>query len=534
MSALPVLLRESSGIDRNYIPPSGLTGPSAGARAPAEVLGMIFQHLLTESQGLRTKIRLMTEIGLVCKAWMSAVEAVAVDILPLDPHDPEAVAYFNPANGPGAKLLPLVHSCCFVIMPSEPEDGSASKDAETEHEPGSGQDEPGSGPADPAQDELENSFETGETDISAETADTLVAILAHVPNVQELMVAEGSEPLIKRAFCENDPNIVWPRLVRVALFWGGPVPGIYPILSRLSCLADMASLDVWFSPARTSRDDDDEEEDGEDITAAANQVQPLKNLQNFVVTARETEPDLLAPFVNLLSPAADAPLRTVSWLSRVPPGLFPRLSQGARPLQRLTLGCFTRAEQYVREVWPILRNLGQRPIMNLYVDLPSRAEDNDEDEDEDQDEDLTVEEFLSDLPHTIKLVETTPTAKEEDRDPYVFDAGFDNQFLHSILARPRAPSLTLHEDGSVSTSWKGKPRAQTVVLSVRAFSPDNVEVTVHLKLARYYNEPGGASYLSEWHVVSPHAIDVQGDRDPSAGPEALADLVVRGLIAQLS
>ena len=281
-------------------------------------------------------------------------------------------------------------------------------------------------------------------------------------------------------------------------------------------------------------DDDDDDKEDADVTAAANQEQPLKNLQNFVVTARETEPDLLAPFVNLLSPAADAPLRTVSWLSRVPAGLFPRLSQGARPLQRLTLGCFARPEQYVREVWPLLRNLGQRPIMNLYVDLPSWAEDDDEDEEEDQDEDLTVEEFLSDLPHTIKLVETTPAAKEEDRDPYVFDTGFDNQFLHSILARPRAPSLTLHEDGSVSTSWMGKPRAQTVVLSVRAFSPDNVEVTARLKLARYHNEPGGASHLSEWHVVSPHAIDVQGNRDPSAGPQALADLVVRGLISQLS
>lgn len=489
---------------------------------------MIFQHLLTESQDVRTKIRLKTEIGLVCNAWMSAAEAVAVDILPLNPRDPEAVAYFDPATGPGAKLLPLVHSCCFITVPSECEGGSAIKDAETEHGLGSGQDEFSSGPADPAQDQLEN----GETDIPAETVNSLVAILTRMSNIQELLTAEGTECVISRAFGENDPNIVWPRLVRMALFWGGPVPGIYPILSRLSCLTDLASLDVWFSPTRTSRTDDndgdnDEEEEDADAAAAANQVQPLRNLQNFVVTAHEAEPDLLAPFVNLLSPAADAPLRTVSWLSRVPAGLFPRLSHGTKPLRRLTLGCFTRPEQYVREVWPQLRNLGQRPITNLCVDLPSQAEDDDDDKEEDEDEGLTVEELLSGLPPTIKLVETIPTAKEQDRNYYVFDPGFHNQFFNNILARPRAPSLTLHEDGSVSTSWKGKPRAQTVVLSVRAFSPDNVEVTFHLKLARYYNEPGGASDLSEWHVVSPHAIDVQGDRDPSAGPETLTDLVVR-------
>jgi hypothetical protein len=138
---------------------------------------MIFQHLFTESQDVRTKIRLMTEIGLVCKAWMSAVEAVAVDILPLDPLDPEAVAYFDPAkDGPGAKLLPLVHSCCFVTMPNQCKDESAVGDAETELESEPGQDEPGSGPADPAQDDLESSFaSTGETDISSETADSLVA-----------------------------------------------------------------------------------------------------------------------------------------------------------------------------------------------------------------------------------------------------------------------------------------------------------------------------------------------------------------------
>ena len=343
------------------------------------------------------------------------------------------------------------------------------------------------------------------------------------------MAAEGTELVIKRAFCENDPTIAWPRLVRVALFWGGPVPGIYPILSSLSRLTDLASLDVWFSPTRD--DDDDQEADDADITAAANQVQPLNNLQNFVVTAREADPNLLAPFLNLLSPAADAPLRTVSWLSRVPAGLFQRLSQGTQPLRRLTLGCFTRPEQCVREVWPQLRNLGQRPIMNLCVDLPSQAED--KEEDEDQDNDLTVEEFLSDLPPTIKLVETTPNAKAEDRNPYVFDPGYHNHFLLNVATRPHAPSLTLHENGSVSTSWKGMPRAQTVVLSVPTNSPDNVEVTVRLKLARYYNESGAASQLSEWYVVSPQAVDLEGDLDPSAGPEALTDRVVRGLIAQL-
>ncbi|TKA52833.1 hypothetical protein B0A53_04529 [Rhodotorula sp. CCFEE 5036] len=503
---------------------ASLPGRSAAACAPLEVLEMIFQHLFTESQDVRTKIRLMTEIGLVCKAWMSAVEAVAVDILPLDPLDPEAVAYFDPAkDGPGAKLLPLVHSCCFVTMPNQCKDESAVGDAETELESEPGQDEPGSGPADPAQDDLESSFAT------------LSRILAHMPNIQELMTAEGTESVIKRAFCENDPTIAWPRLVRMALFWGAPITCIYPILTRLSCLTDMASLDVWFSPTRDDHGDEDQEADDAAIAAAANQVQPLNHLQNFVVTAREADPNLLAPFVNLLSPAADAPLRTVSWLSRVPAGLFPRLSQGTQPLRRLTLGCFTRPEQYVREVWPQLRNLGQRPIMNLCVDLPSQADDDDDDDEEqDEDEDLTVEGFLGDLPPTIKLVETTRSAKEEDRDPYVFDPDFHHRFLSNILARPRAPSLTLHEDGNVSTSWKGKPRAQTVVLPVRTYSPDNVEVTVLLKLARYYNGPGATASLSEWHAVSPQAVDLEGDLDSSAGPEALTDLVLRGLIAQIS
>ena len=88
MGALHVLLPANDAIDRNYPLPLDLTGPSAAPCAPTEVLEMIFQHLSTESQDIRTKIRLMTEIGLVCKAWMSAVEAVAVDILPLDPLDP--------------------------------------------------------------------------------------------------------------------------------------------------------------------------------------------------------------------------------------------------------------------------------------------------------------------------------------------------------------------------------------------------------------------------------------------------------------
>ena len=448
------------------------------------------------------------------------------------PARPKAVAYFDPAKGPGAKLLPLVHSCCFVTVQCEPEDESAVEDAETEHESGPGQDESGSGLADPAQDQLATSFETGETEISAETTDTLVAILAHTTNIREVMAAEGTDLIIKRAFCENDPTTAWPRLVRVALFWGGPVPGIYPILSRLSRLTDLATLDVWFSPTRD--DDDDQEADDADITAAANQVQPLNNLQNFVVTAREADPYLLAPFVNLLSPAADAPLRTVSWLSRVPAGLFQRLSQGTQPLRRLTLGCFTRPEQYVREVWPQLRNLGQRPIMNLCVDLPSQGDDDDDNDDDEEDEDLTMEEFLSDLPPTIKLVETTRSAKEEDRDPYVFDPGFHNQFLSNILKRPHAPFLTLHKDGSASASWKGKPRAQTVALSVRVISPENVEVTIDLTLARYFNEPGAAAPLSEWHIVSPDAVDMHGDRDPSADPEALTDLIMQELISQLS
>lgn len=496
---------------------------------------MIFEPLFHDSEYVRTKIRRMTAIGLVCKAWMPAAEAVAVDVFRLDPRDRDAVAYFDPAgSGAGAKLLLLVHTCSFVNTSLQRQADLLlnDDDAETDEEEDSGSEDRGA-----AQEDEKPNLQL-ETDISTRTVDILLAMLLRMPNIQELRTAYGIESTIKRAFCTDDPGSVWPRLVRIYLLWGRSIPRVYPLLAKLPCFTSLESFDLWFSPGRLLKDDTSDDDDDEDeataIEAATKTIRPLHTLQEIVVTAFETKPELLEPVVSLLLPAA--PLRVVSWLSPVPPGLFPRLSQGKKPIRRLTLGCFARPERHVRKVWPQLRNLGTtRPIMNLCVDLPSNGDNRDDLDDDDDDEDdfpaiLTIEEFLRDIPLSVRSVETTYTAKDQDRDPYMFSIG-SGPYFRAMLARPRPPFLTIRKDGTVSTDWNDKTRAQTVMLSMRALAEDTGAFTTDLTLARYHVGPGSA-HLSEWHIVSSDIVDRHRQLDPLAGPEAMVDLIARGMRTQ--
>ena len=368
---------------------------------------------------------------------MSAAEAVAVDVRRLEPRDRDVVAYFDPAKGAGAKLLPLVHTCTFVNTSLLRQADLLLSDDEVET------DEEDSG----SEDEEMNL----ETRISTRSTDILLAMLLRMPDLQELRTAFGIESTIKRAFCTENPSSVWPRLVRIYLLWVGSIRPVYPLLARLARFPNLELFDLWFSPRRASRDDmsdddddDDDEDDAAAIEAASKTIQPVHTLQELIVTTFERKPELFEPVVNLLSPAA--PLRAVSWLAPVPAGLFPRLSQGKKPLQRLTLGCLARPEQYVRKVWPHLRNLGTtRPIMNLCVDLPSNGDDRDDydnfDSDDDEDDfpgTLTIEEFLRDIPLSIPFAETTYTASNQDRDRYMFSLDpdpFSGPCLRDLVRR---------------------------------------------------------------------------------------------------
>lgn len=123
--------------------------------------------------------------------------------------------------------------------------------------------------------------------------------------------------------------------------WAGSIPRVYPLLARLPCIASLETFDLWLSPERPADDNmfDDDEDDAAAIEAATKPIQLVHTLQELVVATFQTKAELLGHVVNLLPPAA--PLRVVSWMGPVPAGLFPRLSQGKEPLQRLTLGCFT-------------------------------------------------------------------------------------------------------------------------------------------------------------------------------------------------
>lgn len=454
---------------------------------------------------------------------MSAAETVAVDVLRLDPRDRDAIAYFDPAKGAGGKLLPLVHTCTLVNMLFlRPVDLLLSVDeVETDKEDSGSEDE-------------EMNLETR---ISTRTADILLATLLRMPKPSRAPHRLRDRVDRQASVLHGQSQLLWPRLVRIYLLWGGSIPRVYPLLARLARFTNLESFDLWISPRRASNDDmsddDNDEDDAAAIEAASKTIQPVHTLQELIVTTFERKPELFEPVVNLLSPAA--PLRAVSWLAPVPAGLFPRLLQGKKPLQRLTLGCLARPEQYVRKVWPQLRNLGTtRPIMNLCVDLPSNGDDRDDYDDFDSDDDehdfpatLTIEEFLRDIPLSIPFAETTYTARNQDRDPYMFSIG-SGPFFRAMFAGPQPLFLTIQEDGTVSQDWNDKTRAQTVMLSMRALGEDIGSFTTELTLARY-REGSSKGRLSEWQMVSRDIVDKYGKIDPSAGPEAMVDLITRGL-----
>ncbi|GAA5988615.1 hypothetical protein JCM10908_003642 [Rhodotorula pacifica] len=515
--------------DKIYDATSDLCLSAAYARMPSELLQMTFQHLFDDSQSLRTKIRLMLSIGLTCKAWLSAVEGVAVDVLPLDPRDEEAVAYFDPETGAGARLLPLVHSCCFVtirgqrsVERSVHKEGGAAAGDESVDDSSYGD---GMSSEDEDEDEdnlIEKPFKRVDNDIPIGRVDVLVSILAHMRNIQKLLTINGIERVIRKAFTGlNDPVKTWPRLVRICLLWREPIARIYPVLAELSSFTDLQSLNLWSTHKPDQQYSNDDEEDAGEAAladaAAALCVKPLLRLQDFVLTTFGGPPESLPPILDLLSP--DAPLSSLTWLGPAPPALFDKLSHGDKPLPHLVLGCHSSPEAYLRATWPLLRRLGTRRILHLGIDLPTR-------EPEDEDEPappLTIGDLLDDLPANVVLAETVETAARQERDSYLFDI---DDLLVVMLLKPHAPMATFKTNGTCSTSFNGQERVQTVM--VRILVDDGTRESRPLIFSRYGHRDDSDS-LSEWHLVSSQLVDMQGQSINSL--EKMIEAVARGEMA---
>ncbi|GAA5957225.1 hypothetical protein JCM8115_006919 [Rhodotorula mucilaginosa] len=168
--------------------------------------------------------------------------------------------------------------------------------------------------------------------------------------------------------------------------------------------------------------------------------------------------------------------------------------------------------------------------MNLCVNLPSNGDDFDSDDSDNEDDfpaTLTIEEFLRDIPLSVPFAETTYTASNQDRDPYLFSIG-SGPFFRAMRGGPRPPFLTIQKDGTVSQDWDDKIRAQTVMLLMRALGEDIGSFTTELTLT-CYREGSSKGRLTEWQMVLRDIVDRHGKIDPAAGPEALADLITRGM-----
>lgn len=402
---------------------------------------MSFRYLFPDWEYLHDKVRRTTEIGFVCKDWKAAVKPVAFDALQLDPYDAEAVAYFDPtANGPGAKLLPLVHAC--HVWSTATEDVSELRRQRRRRSLS-----PSAGPYDGNNDDAPSA----ECDVKAAVlADldrpmaengTLCAILVHVRNLQSLVVI-GVEQDISQAFRfhKSQTRLTATRVAH--LTWSRPIPGLVPVAAQLYLLPELRSLRLSI-PAKVEGTLSGEEgaDDDDDEPGAASLVRPLEQLEDLFLSLVETSAEILAPFARLVSHVA--PLESVTWLGITPAALFEKLGRGKECLPNLALGCTKPSpEACARSAWPHLRLLGARMIERVSFDLRS-----DPDEPDSSDSLLAVGEFLNNLPPNILHVETERNSDYDGHFSYPFQA---DETFSRIRTRPRAPMTTFLDNGLVS------------------------------------------------------------------------------------
>lgn len=464
-----------------------MTTRSASARLPPELLDMSFRYLFHDWQSLRTRIRLMTSIGLVCKAWRAAVEPVAFDAVQLDPCDARAVAFFDPTtNGPGAKRLPLVHSCRFPSNALQ-SDHERRQQRVLEAEPDGDDD---------ADDAAVKAAILAELGRPVADGSTLRAILVSMSNLQALVVC-GVERAISRVFRVHKLNLVWPRLALLDLTWLRPTSRLVPVAAQLHLLPELRRLDL-FIPA-TSQESNSDEQDAED-PGGASLVRPLDHLKVFSFSSRETDTDGLGPFTNLLSPVAL--LETVTWLGITPAALFEQLSRGSEPLRHLVLGCLALPEACACSSWPHLQLLGRRVLEKVSDNLHF---DPDEPESADHPQ-LALSEFLNNLPPTVRSAKTAGLSDFDSDSNYPLRA---DKTFSSIQTRAHAPLTNGFNNGLLSRSFRGRPCVQSVVVCMEPEmgGDEDDEEEADAPVPYYFARYGDAEHLSEWHMLSPGIVD---------------------------
>ena len=419
----------------------------------------------------------------------------------VDPCDAQAVAFFDPTtNGPGARLLPLVHVCCFL--------SNAIQSAHERRQQRLLDGEP-DGEDDAEEAEIKAAI-LAEVGRPMADDDTLCAILVNPRNLQ-VLVMNGDVHAISRAFCLYNPKLVWPRLASLNLTWLRPTSELVPIAARLYLLPELRSLRL-FIPRMFGEPTSDEQ--GVKDSGGASLVRPLDCLEKFSFSSCETDTARLVPFANLLSPAA--PLESITWLGITPRALFEQLGRGKEPLRYLILGCATSPEGCARSSWPHLRLLGARVIEKLSFDLRS-----DTDEPESSNPQLALGEFLNNLPPTIRSAET---ARLTDFDSeYSYPLRKDETFWR-IHSRVHAPLNSYLDHGTRMPPFRGRPCVQSVMVCMeidRGGGDDDEEEEDDTPVPCIFARYGDADNLTDWHMLSPETTDERGRSvDASAQPLA--------------
>ncbi|GAA5988609.1 hypothetical protein JCM10908_003640 [Rhodotorula pacifica] len=480
----------------------------ACARLPPELLEQILAGLFHHHDSFRKRIRRMTTLAQVCKAWKPVAQAAALSIVSINVRDSKALEYLDPDQSPIRDALDNIRfltimtrsriTCPCSDSPSDAEDEEeelddnshewVDTDNESEQGASSGDEQAGSDSASP---------DGSPRNIDITTCDVVSKLLQRTAkNLRGLVLDCGLERAIAQWAFTPDPLRDWSNLRVIQLIWEWHVPPLVAVLSRLSTglsALEMLTLSIN-SPFCSTGAEEPSPLDLEPEMMEQFPVSGLKKLRSFEQDCSAPCPNALAALLPLLWP--DAPLQFVRWAGTIPPGLFGQLRNSQENDKVIKIKCLVENE-FQDELLPQLHDLAEIEVKELQLDLTSCRYASAGHEEET----VALGTFLHAVPSSIRYIDVALRNLETNRS-YAFRA---DETYAKILAQPRVSLFTRFKNGNVKPVWDSKPLVQVCFLSVQ--NEGEVDPTPEI-LARYKKSKAGD--LTDWMAVRPAIVDTRG------------------------